>query len=84
MSLWGVSLCPCCLKMLEEMWNGVAASINGPNNANDRVGFWSELTLVARTWDKSWVLDGDFNVTRFPSEQRGGCVMTIAMRGFSD
>ena len=62
----------------------VATSFYGPNNASDRASFLLELSQVAMKWNKHWVLGGDFNVNRFSHEKKGGCVMSTAMRDFSD
>ena len=43
-----------------------------------------ELTQVAGTCRKPWVLGGDFNAIHFPYERKGGCSMNSAMRDFSD
>lgn len=62
----------------------VATSVYGPNNANDRGVFWAELNHVAGLWNHPWVVGGDFNVIRFPSEKKGGCSISSTMRDFND
>lgn len=56
----------------------------GPSSSNDRVEFWTELSRVAGLWKCPWVVGGDFNCIRFPSEKKGGSVITSALRDFSD
>ena len=48
--------------------------------------FWIELSRVAGLWKHPWVVGGDFNCIRFPSEKKKkrGSVITSAMRDSCD
>uniref|UniRef100_A0A2N9HJW1 Reverse transcriptase domain-containing protein n=1 Tax=Fagus sylvatica TaxID=28930 RepID=A0A2N9HJW1_FAGSY len=60
------------------------SGVYGPNINRERDIMWEELAGVASWWGVPWVVGGDFNVVRFPSERLGMTHFTPAMYGFSD
>ena len=56
----------------------------GSNLNRDRRLHWEELAGVLSWWDVPWCIEGDFNVTRFPSERSGGAHLDSAMMEFLD
>uniref|UniRef100_A0A2N9IF49 CCHC-type domain-containing protein n=1 Tax=Fagus sylvatica TaxID=28930 RepID=A0A2N9IF49_FAGSY len=60
------------------------SGVYGPNINRERDIMWEELAGVASWWGVPWVIGGDFNVVRFPSERLGATHFTPAMHGFSD
>jgi hypothetical protein len=60
------------------------SGVYGPNINRERDFMWEELAGVASWWGVLWVVGGDFNVVRFPSERLGMTHFTPAMHGFSD
>uniref|UniRef100_A0A2N9J257 Reverse transcriptase domain-containing protein n=1 Tax=Fagus sylvatica TaxID=28930 RepID=A0A2N9J257_FAGSY len=45
---------------------------------------WEELAGVVTWWGVPWVVGGDFNAIRFPSERLGASHFTSSMHAFSD
>ena len=60
------------------------SGVYGPNINSERIIMWEELADVASWWGVPWVIGGDFNAVRFPSERLGSTRFTPAMYGFSD
>jgi hypothetical protein len=60
------------------------SGVYGPNINSERDIMWEELAGVASWWGVPWVIGGDFNVVRFPSERLCATHFTPAMHGFSD
>uniref|UniRef100_A0A2N9F8S0 Uncharacterized protein n=1 Tax=Fagus sylvatica TaxID=28930 RepID=A0A2N9F8S0_FAGSY len=60
------------------------SGVYGPHIHQERAIMWEELAGVASWWGVPWVIGGDFNVVRFPSERLGSTHFTPAMHGFSD
>ncbi|KAG9458670.1 hypothetical protein H6P81_003178 [Aristolochia fimbriata] len=46
--------------------------VYGPTAAAQRQEFWDEIAALISLWDLPWMLGGDFNVIRFPTEKKGG------------
>jgi hypothetical protein len=72
-------------------WKGVAdglewvgSGLYGPTNDLLRRELWEELKSVYSRWNIPWVVFGDFNVIRFPSERLGCTRITPHMLDFSD
>ncbi|KAL4183441.1 hypothetical protein AMTRI_Chr11g98240 [Amborella trichopoda] len=59
-------------------------AVYGPNSSSLRHNFWSELDHVAALPHPSWVLGGDFNVTRWPYEHNVSDSINQDMRDFAD
>jgi hypothetical protein len=60
------------------------ARVYGLNLDRDRRLLWEELVGVLSRWNIPWCIEGDFNVTWFPSELSGGARLDFAMMEFSD
>ncbi|KAG5575541.1 hypothetical protein H5410_055675 [Solanum commersonii] len=60
------------------------SSVYGPNNRKERKEVWWELGAVRSLFDGPWVIAGDFNVVRFPSEKKNCIRINKAMEDFSD
>jgi exonuclease III len=43
--------------------------VYGPNDDRDRRELWDELAGLMSWWEIPWLIGGDFNVVRFPSER---------------
>ncbi|KAG9447760.1 hypothetical protein H6P81_013888 [Aristolochia fimbriata] len=71
----------------EEGMNGshwAALSVYGPTSQDQREDFWHELSALIQLWPFPWIIGGDFNVTRYNSENLGGrCRVTSAMTQFN-
>jgi hypothetical protein len=50
-----------------------------PNANGDRRFLWDELAGLLSWWDLPWCMEGDFNVTCFPSENLGEAHFCLAM-----
>ncbi|KAL4203772.1 hypothetical protein AMTRI_Chr01g105560 [Amborella trichopoda] len=59
-------------------------AVYGPNSSSLRHNFWSELHHVAALPHPSWVLGGDFNVTRWSYEHNVSYSINQDMRDFAD
>jgi hypothetical protein len=60
------------------------SGVYGPNINRERITMWEELAGVASWWGVPWVVGGDFNAIRFPSERLGASHFTSSMHAFSD
>jgi hypothetical protein len=60
------------------------SGVYGPNSGRERPVLWEELAGVDSWWSVPWVIGGDFNVVRSPSERLGARHYTNAMHDFSD
>uniref|UniRef100_A0A2N9IUI4 Reverse transcriptase domain-containing protein n=1 Tax=Fagus sylvatica TaxID=28930 RepID=A0A2N9IUI4_FAGSY len=63
---------------------GCSQECMGPNDNRDRRLMWDELAGMRSWWKVPWVLGGDFNVVRFPSERVGYDTFSPAMHDFLD
>ena len=71
-------------KGVEDGFTWVYSGVYGPNDNNLGSDLWDELVGIQQYWNVPWCCFGDFNVVRFPSEQRGGSRLTPAMEKFSE
>ncbi|WMV51457.1 hypothetical protein MTR67_044842 [Solanum verrucosum] len=60
------------------------SGVYAPNNREEREEVWGELGAVKSLFNGPWVIAGDFNVVRFPSEKKNCNRITKAMEDFSD
>jgi hypothetical protein len=60
------------------------SGVYGPNINRERLTMWEELAGVASWWGVQWVVGGDFNAIKFPSERLGATHFTSSMHAFSD
>lgn len=60
------------------------SSVYAPNCRNEREEVWGELGAVRSLLDKPWVVSGDFNMARFPSEKKNCNSFNRAMEEFSE
>jgi hypothetical protein len=74
----------CMFKNVVDGFEWAFARVYGPNDNSDRRWLWDEMAGLLSFWELPWVLGGDFNVIRFPSERSGGRRISSAMREFSD
>jgi hypothetical protein len=74
----------CMFKNVADGFEWAFARVYGPNDNSDRRWLWDEMAGLLSFWELPWVLGGDFNVIRFPSERSGGRRISSAMREFSD
>jgi exonuclease III len=74
----------CKFKNVEDQKIWMFTGVYGPNDARDRRLMWDELAGMRSWWEVPWVLGGDFNVVRFPSERVGSDSFSPAMHEFSD
>jgi hypothetical protein len=58
--------------------------VYGPTQDDIRAGLWDELRDVRLQWPILWCVFGDFNVVRYPSEQRGCSRISPSMVEFSN
>jgi hypothetical protein len=69
---------------VEDQFAWAFAYVYGPNADGDRRFLWDELSGLLSWWDLPYCIEGDFNVTRFPSERSGEARICPAMLEFSD
>jgi hypothetical protein len=74
----------CHWKGVNDGLEWVGSGLYGPTNDLFRRELWAELQSVYLVWSLPWVVFGDFNVVRFPSERLGCSRLTSAMVDFSD
>ncbi|KAG6664244.1 hypothetical protein CIPAW_02G079200 [Carya illinoinensis] len=79
----GQFMVACSFKSVEDNFLWAFAGIYGPNLDSTRRLLWEELAGVHSWWDLPWCIDGDFNVTRFPSERSRENSLRPAMLEFS-
>uniref|UniRef100_A0A0V0IIJ0 Putative ovule protein n=1 Tax=Solanum chacoense TaxID=4108 RepID=A0A0V0IIJ0_SOLCH len=60
------------------------SGVYGPNDREERKEVWWELGAVRSLFDGPWVIAGDFNVVRSPSEKKNCIRINKAMEDFSD
>ena len=66
----------------QKIW--MYSGVYGPNVDKERGLMWDELARIRSWWGVPWVVGGDFNVVRFPSERMGSVGSSPAMHDFSD
>ena len=74
----------CKFRMVSTGVEWAFSGVYGPHNSADRGLLWEELSGVHGWWEVPWVVGGDFNVVRYPSERLGAVQLTSGMQGFSD
>ena len=74
----------CHWKGVNDGLEWVGTGLYGPTNDLLRRELWAELQSVYLVWRLPWVVFGDFNVVRFPSERLGCSRLTSSMVDFSD
>lgn len=55
-----------------------------PSQSGEIDDFLSELDNINSRWEFPWCLGGDFNLVRFPKEQKWGCSRDNRMQKFGD
>jgi hypothetical protein len=61
----------CSFRNIEDGFSWAFVRVYGPNSDCDRRYSWEELASLISLWNVPWCIEGDFNVTRFPSERSG-------------
>lgn len=62
----------CRVQRVRDDFNFFVTSIYASNDAVKRVDLWNDLISMPNTIDGPWLVSGDFNMIRYPSEKRGG------------
>ena len=65
-------------------FESVFIGVYGPHDLSARRNFWDEMSGVESWWDVPWVVGGDFNVVRYPSERLAAVNITTPMQKFMD
>ncbi|XP_077249371.1 uncharacterized protein LOC143888867 [Tasmannia lanceolata] len=65
-----------------ERW--MLTIVYGPAKARDRSALWPELMMIRDNWQGPWIVGGDFNTIRFPSEKNRPGRITTSMRHLSN
>jgi exonuclease III len=66
----GIFSVSCRWKSLLNGFEWVGTGLCGPNRDDSRSELWDELSEIRHQWSQPWCIFDDFNVVRFPSEQR--------------
>jgi exonuclease III len=74
----------CMFQNVEDQFVWALGGVYGPNLDVERRILWEELAGVMSLWEIPWVIGGDFNIVRFPSERSCGSNYSTAMMEFSD
>ena len=69
---------------VEDSFIWACSRVYGPNDNNMRGHMWDELVGIQQYWNVPWCCILDFNIARFPSEQKGGSRLIPAMEKFSE
>jgi exonuclease III len=80
----GLHTASCKFRCVASGFEWAFTGVYGPHDVSARRVFWEEMAGVHSWWDVPWVVGGDFNVVRFPSERLGATHLTTAMQDFSD
>lgn len=65
-------------------WEWIFTGVYGPTRPLYRESSWEESGAIRGLWDSPWCMGGDFNITRFPGERKGGGNISLSMRRFSE
>ncbi|XP_031391078.1 uncharacterized protein LOC116203481 [Punica granatum] len=68
--------------VLPASW--ILTTVYGPPYSHAKPVFWAELTDIANTIDKPWLIVGDFNEICYASDKIGGRNFTSSFRSFLD
>ncbi|WMV13618.1 hypothetical protein MTR67_007003 [Solanum verrucosum] len=60
------------------------SGVYAPNSREEREEVWGELGAVRGLFNGPWVVAGDFNVVRFPSEKKNCSRFNQEMEEFSE
>ena len=74
----------CKFRNVSDQKDWAFSGVYGPNINRERNVMWEELAGVASWWGVPWIVGGDFNAVRFPSERLGAMHFTPARCGFSE
>ncbi len=74
----------CKFQNVSSRFEWAFSGVYGPIRNAERRLFWEGLSGICSWWDVPWVVGGDFNIVRFPSERVGSDQTSPAMRDFSD
>jgi hypothetical protein len=78
----GSFLVSCKFKNVADQNVWMYSGVYGPNVDRERGLLWDELAGIRSWWGVPWVVGGDFNVVRFPSERFGSVGFSPAMHDF--
>lgn len=73
----------CSFKNVVDRFQWALTRVYDTNMDRTRSLLWNELVGLSNVWDIPRCIDGDFNVTRLPSEKSGGSSFNSAMVDFS-
>lgn len=65
-------------------WTQMVIAVYRPYESGLHTQFWTELTTIRNNFDDQWILEEDFNITRFASERRGKDQSSKYMEEFND
>nr|XP_009767855.1 PREDICTED: uncharacterized protein LOC104218933 [Nicotiana sylvestris]XP_016468821.1 PREDICTED: uncharacterized protein LOC107791296 [Nicotiana tabacum] len=71
-------------EIVKELWANRWGNVYAPNDRRDREEVWSELAGARGLFDGPWVVCGDFDTVRFPSEKKNCNRITRGMKDFTD
>lgn len=81
---WGLIILPANLQASLRISIDIYPGVYAPNNREEREEEWWELAAVRCLFNGPWVVTGDFNVVRYPSEKQNCIRFTKVMEEITE
>ena len=80
----GLYTASCKFRSVSSGFEWAFTGVYGPHDLPARRILWDEMSGVVSWWDVPWIVGGDFNIVRYPSERVGAEHITNPMQDFTD